>query len=218
LPIASDTIRGVSPSSRLRREFYTGPTLTVARALLGQQLVRLEDSGNRLAGLIIECEAYVGVEDLGCHARSGRTARNASMWGPPGHAYVYFTYGIHWMLNVVTEPEGRPAAVLIRGLWPQEGKHIMLGRRPRGAQLGVANGPAKLCQALAIDKQFDGQDLCAPSAQLFLEEGRTVPESHVTVGPRVGLNTVPEPWKSIPWRFRFDPRSCEPLFEEEMQS
>jgi DNA-3-methyladenine glycosylase len=140
------------------------------------------------------------------------------MWGPPGHAYVYFTYGIHWMLNVVTEPQGFPAAVLIRALFPQEGKDIMLRRRPRGAQLGLADGPAKLCQALAIDKRFDGQDLCSPSARLFLEEGKIVPESHVTIGPRVGLNTVPEPWKSIPWRFRVEPRSCKPLFEEEMQS
>jgi DNA-3-methyladenine glycosylase len=97
----------------LTHEFYNRPTLTVARELLGARLVRLLD-GVRLAGVITETEAYVGEADLGCHAKAGRTPRTTVMYGPPGRAYVYFTYGMHWLLNAVTEAEGFPAAVLIR--------------------------------------------------------------------------------------------------------
>ena len=97
----------------LNRDFYARPTLQVARELLGMRLVRLE-GGARLAGLIVETEAYIGQEDLGCHARAGLTERNRVMFGPPGHAYVYFTYGMHWLLNCVTEAQGFPAAVLLR--------------------------------------------------------------------------------------------------------
>ena len=98
-------------ASRLPRVFFARPTLTVARELLGTRLVKVEDSDVRLSGIIIETEAYVGTEDLGCHARAGKTQRNAAMWGPPGHAYVYFTYGMHWMLNFVCEEAGFPAAI-----------------------------------------------------------------------------------------------------------
>src|SRR5688572_13882499 len=100
--------------------FYARPTLTVARELLGARLVRILD-GVRLEGLISETEAYVGETDLGCHAKAGRTRRTQVMYGPPGRAYVYFTYGHHWMLNAVTEAEGFPAAVLIRAIQPLQG-------------------------------------------------------------------------------------------------
>jgi DNA-3-methyladenine glycosylase len=108
---------------------------------------------------------------------------------------------MHWMLNMVTESEGVPAAVLIRGVLPEEGLRAM--RRRRGSVLpeALANGPAKLCQAFAIDRRFNGHDLCSPDARLFVEECEPVPESVVTRGPRVGLNRVPEPWHSVPWRF-----------------
>jgi DNA-3-methyladenine glycosylase len=181
----------------LPHEFYHRPTLTIARALLGMRLVRLLD-GFRLAGLITETEAYVGEEDLGCHARSGRTRRNAVMYGPPGCAYVYFTYGMHWMLNAVTEPEGFPAAVLIRAIQPVEGVDGISARRQGRDCLG----PAKLTRALAVDQAFNGLDLCDPGSGLWIEEGESVEEALVTVGPRIGLFTVPEPWKSVPWNFR----------------
>ena len=175
---------------------FTRPTLTVARALLGMRLVRQLD-GVRLSGLILETEAYIGETDLGCHAKAGRTRRNAVMYGPPGHAYVYFTYGMHWMLNAVTEPEGFPAAVLLRAIQPLEGAELISQRRQGRDCLG----PAKLTQALAIDQAFNGADLSDPRSGLWIEAGQPPPESAVLAGPR-GLYTVPEPWKSLPWRFR----------------
>ncbi len=181
----------------LSPDFYARPTLTVARELLGARLVRLLD-GIRLAGIITETEAYIGEKDLGCHAKSGKTKRNAVMYGPPGHAYVYFTYGMHWCLNAVTEAEGFPAAVLIRAILPIEGVEIIHKRRNGGD----TRGPAKLTRALAIDGALNGVRLTEPSSGLWIESGLSVPDESVTVGPRVGLYTVPEPWKSMPWRFR----------------
>jgi DNA-3-methyladenine glycosylase len=171
--------------------------LVVARNLLGARLVRVLD-GQRLAGIIIEAEAYIGEEDLGCHAKSGKTKRNAVMYGSPGHAYVYFAYGNHWMLNAVTEREGFPAAVLLRAIQPVEGVEIMLQRRNGRDTLG----PGKLAQALGIDGALNGADLCTRDAGLWIEAGEPVRDEEVITGPRVGLFTVHEPWKSIPWRFR----------------
>jgi DNA-3-methyladenine glycosylase len=190
---------------RERRDFFSQPTLIVARALLGKYLVKQDPGETRLSGIIIETEAYIGTDDQGCHARSGHTPRNTSMWGPPGHAYVYFTYGMHWMLNIVTEREEFPAAVLLRAILPQEGLEVMRQRRNRQSDPALTNGPAKLCQALAIDRNQDGCDLCLQTSPLFVEEGYEIPDAHVTTGPRVGLNNVPEPWKSIPWRFQVLP-------------
>jgi DNA-3-methyladenine glycosylase len=168
----------------------------VARELLGMRLVRLLD-GVELAGIITETEAYIGEEDLGCHARSGRSRRNAVMYGLPGFAYVYFTYGMHWMLNAVTEPAGIPAAVLIRAIQPVQGVEIVSARRG-GRDTG---GPAKLTQALGVDGALNGADLCSKASGLWIEAGAAIAESEILAGPRVGLYTVPEPWKSIPWRF-----------------
>ena len=197
-----------SPS--LPRAFFARETRQVARSLLGARLVRI-DRGRRLSGIIVEAEAYIGEADLGCHARHGRTPRNAVMFGGPGHAYVYFTYGMHWMLNVVTEAEGRPAAVLLRAIWPVEGVAAM--RRRRGRQ-PLANGPGKLCQALAIDGRLNGHDLCQPGARLFCEKGVAFPERDIVRGPRVGLNSVPEPWKSIAWRYRVLPEVLRERFAD----
>jgi DNA-3-methyladenine glycosylase len=194
------------PSSTcLPQEFYDRPTLTIARALLGMRLVRILD-GIRLTGMIIETEAYVGEADLGCHARSGRTRRNLVMYGPPGHAYVYFTYGMHWMLNAVTERAGFPAAVLIRAIQPLEGLEVISLRR----QGRDTFGPAKLTRALAIDGTLNGADLCDPLSNLRIEAGEPVTQADIITGPRVGLNTVPEPWKSMPWRFRGTPPPSSP--------
>ena len=181
----------------LSREFFTRPTLHVAKELLGARLVHLEN-GQRLAGWITEAEAYIGEADQGCHARAGRTPRTAVMYGPPGHAYVYFTYGVHWCLNAVTEREGFPAAVLIRAIEPVEGTEIMLQRR-NGRD---TYGPGKLAQALGIDGMLNGVDLCTQESGLWIEAGKPVPDTDLVTGPRVGLYSVPEPWKSIPWRFR----------------
>jgi len=192
---------------RIGPSFFVRPTLTVARELLGQRLVRLDEEGHRLAGVITETEAYIGIDDLACHAHVGMTARNAVMWGPAGHAYVYFTYGMHWMLNIVTEHESFPAAVLIRALKPREGREQMFKRRPVTQTKELSNGPAKLCQALGIDGKFNGHDLCHNEAILFIERERMVDASVVTTGPRVGISHVPEPWKSMPWRFGVDPHN-----------
>jgi len=188
-------------SSRLDRSFFARPALQVARELLGARLVRLQD-GIRLDGYIVETEAYRGEEDLGCHCRVGRTPRTQVMYGPPGHAYVYFTYGMHWMLNFVVESENQPAAILIRAILPQSGLDRIAERRANQPPQRWTDGPAKLCQALGIDGALNGADLCSPQAELFVEMGETIPDSCVTTGPRVGLYTVLEPWKSIPWRFR----------------
>jgi DNA-3-methyladenine glycosylase len=163
--------------------------------------VRLE-SGRRLAGTIVETEAYRGEQDQACHARAGLTARTAVMYGPPGRTYVYFTYGMHWMLNFVAEAEGFPAAVLIRAILPLEGLDMVAGRRSGQPPQRWTDGPAKLCRAFAIDGRLNGLDTCDPQASLFVEASPPIPEGRVTTGPRVGLNNVPEPWKSIPWRFR----------------
>jgi DNA-3-methyladenine glycosylase len=194
-------------SKRITRDFFARPTLEVARSVLGMRLVRILDgpsaNGTRISGIITEAEAYIGETDLGCHAHHGRTPRTKVMYGPPGHAYVYFTYGMHWMLNFVTEPEGFPAAVLIRALQPVEGLETIAARRQGRAQAIWTDGPGKICQALGIDGGLNGADLCAADAALFVEKGEPVPEECVTIGPRVGLNSVPEPWKSMPWRFSF---------------
>ncbi|HET89694.1 MAG TPA: DNA-3-methyladenine glycosylase [Chloroflexi bacterium] len=184
---------------RLTRQFFARDTLVVARHLLGQRLVRMLD-GDRLSGRIVEVEAYVGEDDQASHARPGRTERNAPMYGPPGHAYVYLIYGMHHCLNTVTEREGFPAAVLIRALQPVEGIERMRELRSGRADLPLTSGPARLCQALAIDRAFDGADLCAPDALLFLEEGVPVADEAVAQSPRIGVRGD-ERAMTAAWRF-----------------
>jgi DNA-3-methyladenine glycosylase len=185
---------------RLSRDFFSQDTRQVARLLLGKRLVRRLD-GHRLAGRIVETEAYIGEEDKGCHASVGRTQRNEVMFGPPGHAYVYFTYGMHWMFNVVAEVEGFPAAVLIRALEPVDGMAAMERNRKGLTGFQLCSGPAKLTQALGITRALNGIDLCARGAELWIEDASPIPDADIAVGPRIGLNNTPEPWKSIPWRF-----------------
>lgn len=190
----------------LSASFYNRPTLTVARELLGCRLVRILD-GVRLSGLITETEAYIGETDLGCHAKAGKTKRTQVMYGPPGRAYVYFTYGMHWLLNVVTEPEGFPAAVLIRAIEPESGLERMQSLRPGVPHKHLADGPAKLTRAFAISGQHNDLDLTVSEHGLWIEPALEIPDSSVTNSPRVGLYSVPEPWKSIPWRFRMSRNS-----------
>ncbi|HSB67058.1 MAG TPA: DNA-3-methyladenine glycosylase [Anaerolineales bacterium] len=196
----------MTSASQLDCQFFDRSVLQVARELLGKRLVKLED-GERLAGIIVEAEAYRGEEDLACHAHVGYTPRTRVLYGPPGRAYVYFTYGNYWMLNFVAEREGFPAAVLVRGIVPTEGIARIAARRQGVSSAHRTDGPGKICIALAINKSQNEADLCAPDAELFVEEGVSIPADCVTTGPRVGLNSVPEPWKSIPWRFmaRYEP-------------
>ena len=165
---------------RLDRLFYARDTLTVARELLGQRLVRLLD-GQRVAGRIVEVEAYIGEEDQACHAACGRTARNAVMYGPAGVAYVYFIYGMHHCFNVVTEREGFPAAVLVRAIEPVEGIEAMRWNRPGRRGKELTNGPAKLCYALAIDRALNGVDLVG-GEDLWIEQDEPISDDLVATG------------------------------------
>ncbi len=184
---------------RLPHEFYARPTLEVARNLLGQRLVRVLD-GRRLAGRIVETEAYIGEDDLASHASRGRTPRTDPMFGPPGYAYVYFIYGMYYCLNVVTEPEGVPAAVLVRAIEPLEGMEVMRQRRPGQPDADLANGPGKLCQALAIDLRLNRSDMVAGSA-LFIESDDPVDPAWVLQTPRVGVRgdrlALERPWRFV---------------------
>lgn len=180
----------------LLRSFYNRPTLTVARELIGARLVRILD-GVKLVGLITETEAYISEKDLACHAKAGRTPHTEVMFGEPGHAYVYFTYGHHWMLNAVTERAGFPAAVLIRAIQPIEGVEIMFARRDGRDTFG----PGKLTRAMGITKSENNADLTGTASGLWIEAGQVIPNKNVTIGARVGLNNTPEPWLSKPWRF-----------------
>ncbi|MBI4446260.1 MAG: DNA-3-methyladenine glycosylase [Acidobacteria bacterium] len=180
---------------RLSREFFYKPTLEVSRKLLGKRLVRVTER-TVLSGWIVETEAYIGTTDLACHARSGKTPRNEIMWGPAGFAYVYFTYGMHWLLNVVTEASDFPAAVLLRALL------LDVECPSTKEQNGLIDGPARVCKTLEIEGAMNGHDLCTPHARLYLENAPDVPPRFIANGSRIGLFSVPEPWKSIPWRFR----------------
>ena len=183
------------------RDFFARPAPQVAPELLGCLLVRCWE-GQRLAGVITEVEAYQGVDDQACHARAGKTARNAVMFGGPGKAYVYFTYGMHWMLNLVCEAEGLPAAVLIRAIRPVEGLEVMRMLRPTLADKPAwLNGPAKLTQALAIGREQNGVDVCSEDEGLWVEKGISVPAEEVETTPRIGIGYAPEPWLSLPWRW-----------------
>jgi len=188
-------------SNLLPREFFARPATAVAPELIGACLVRQFDS-QRLVGVITETEAYQGMEDLGCHAHVGLTPRNAPLFGPPGHAYVYFTYGMHWMMNAVCDLEGTPSAVLIRAVYPLEGLEAMCENRPMLSKTpGWLNGPAKLAQAFAITKQQNRSDMCDPQSPILIESGYSFPKESVKTTGRIGLGQTPEPWFSIPWRW-----------------
>lgn len=169
----------------LAADFYQRPALQVARDLLGKCLVRRDAQGRLHAAMIHETEAYVGPHDRACHAAKGHTPRTSVMFGPAGIWYVYFVYGIHWMLNVVTGDEGYPAAVLLRGA-------------------GDWLGPARLTKGLAIDKQFNGQP-AAESSGLWIEDhGIRLPRSAVRRTPRIGVDYAGT-WAAKPYRFVVPP-------------
>jgi DNA-3-methyladenine glycosylase len=187
----------------LNRKFYHHNTLQVARELLGKKLVR-QSNGFEISGIIAETEAYCGQADSACHAHRGKTPRNAVMFGKPGHAYVYFTYGMHYMLNLVTEEEENPCAVLIRAILPLTGIEEMEARRKRkGADL--TNGPAKLCQALSIDKSLNGWDLTIGEA-LWVEDYKKIPDSAIERTPRIGIDYSNKKDREALWRFLLQKR------------
>ena len=178
---------------RLSRRFFEQPSPMVAEALLGKLLVRVE-GGVRNSGVIVETEAYRGPNDPASHAFKGKTKRNEVMFGDPGHAYVYFSYGNHWCLNFTCEPAPFPAAVLIRAVEPVEGVGQMLTRRGVSTLDDVANGPGKLTKAMQIDGTFNGEDVVT-SERLFVESGRKVAKVGRT--SRVGISTG----QKRRWRF-----------------
>jgi DNA-3-methyladenine glycosylase len=188
-----------SPNSptKLSRSFYSRPTLDVASDLLGKVLVRRLNR-RKLAGKIVETEAYVGPHDLACHASKGHTPRTSVMFGPAGYAYVYMIYGFYFCLNVVTEPLGYPAAVLIRAVEPLENLDLMrkLRNNPHH-DANIASGPGKLCMAMLIDKQLNGADLLGTT--IWIEDRKIDPGSILT-SPRVGVDYAGE-YKDKPWRF-----------------
>ena len=177
-------------------------SVTVAQRLLGQRLVRIID-GTRLAGIIVETEAYLGATDKAAHTYGGRrTKRNEAMYLPGGHAYVYFTYGMHHCLNVVCSRDGEGVAVLIRAIEPTEGVQQMFARRPRARTVtDLCSGPAKLCQALAIDRRLNALDL-RRSRALFVERirARAMPDHLIGRSPRIGIDSAGE-WAEKPLRF-----------------
>jgi DNA-3-methyladenine glycosylase len=198
MPRGSASLRSATPSSlALPRSFYDRPTLEVARHLLGKVLVH-RTAGGVASGTIVETEAYIGEDDPACHAAPGRTRRNEPLYGRPGVAYVYLNYGIHHLVNAVTEAQGHPAAVLIRALEPIDGISLMIKRRFRHARdidtADLCRGPGNLTKALGITLSENRLDLV--SSQLCIEDRGFRPRD-VMCGPRIGITVAVE----RPWRF-----------------
>ncbi len=180
------------------RGFYGRDTIEVAKGLLGKVLVR-ETHGGRLAARVVETEAYVGPHDKACHASKGMTARNKVMFGEPGHAYVYFIYGMYYCLNLVTEQDGYPAAVLIRAGEPVEGIDAMWALRKKASKVtDLTSGPGRLCMALGIDRALNGEDLCK-RGPLHVEDGKGE-ALEIVSSKRIGVDYAGE-YKDKPWRF-----------------
>ena len=193
--------------------------------MLGTLLVVDDPTLGRIVGRIVEVEAYLGEEDMASHARAGRTARNEPMYGDPGHAYLYLVYGMYTCLNVVTEPAGRPAAVLIRAVDLIAGvdaaralrtRHEMAIKRLRDDPAGrarvaeriaatpaarLASGPGLVGASFGLDPSMSGLDLCAAGSRLRLESGEALDPATILASARVGIGYAGEPWASEPWRF-----------------
>jgi DNA-3-methyladenine glycosylase len=170
----------------LPREYFARPTVEVARSLVGKFLIRDNRRSRPMVGRIVEVEAYVGPEDKACHASKGRTARTEVLFGPPGHAYVYLCYGMYEMLNVVTEREGFPAAILLRAV---ECDGVLI------------DGPGRLTRAFDIDRSLNRVDLTVGEALWFEDRGVRVPRGALKTYPRIGVDYAGE-WARKPWRFR----------------
>ena len=199
----------------LKADFFERPAPLLAPDLIGKALAR-RHNGNMLVGIITETEAYQGQEDLACHARVGKTKRNQVMYGEAGKAYIYFTYGMHWLLNIVADQVDVPAAVLIRAIFPLTGAEAMALNRPHLAYSSQwLNGPAKLTQAFALDGSLNGHDLQEKGSELYLAEALVVPQDKIKTSPRVGLGNTPEPWLSLPWRWEVSWQDVKELIAEQ---
>jgi DNA-3-methyladenine glycosylase len=183
------------PSDRLPRSFFARPSLVVARDLLGRVLVRTLPDGTRLSGRLVEAEAY-RQDDPASHSYRGRTDRTEVMFGPPGHLYVYFTYGMHFCMNAVTGADGEGSAVLLRAAEPLEGLEEMAARRRTDDPRILLAGPARLCEAFGVGREHNGVDLVAGDV-LHVEAGTPIPDHLVAVGPRIGVTVAVD----NPWRF-----------------
>jgi len=200
------------------REFFARPAVPVAPDLLGCVLEHQTEAG-LVAVELTEVEAYAGASDPASHAYRGKTARNAVMFGPPGHAYVYFTYGMHFCVNLVCSGKGSVSAVLLRAGAVIAGEDLARARRTKGAasvaSRDLARGPARLCQALAIDRSLDGADVCTADSPLRVRAGGNPARSgtllargddppgtprKIVTGPRVGVSSAAE----VPWRFWYE--------------
>jgi DNA-3-methyladenine glycosylase len=213
--VPDDTRPGGRAGDVLPREFFDGHAPEVAPLLLGCVL-RHDSPRGPVAAVITEVEAYAGLTDPASHAYRGETARNAVMFGPPGHAYVYFTYGMHFCVNLVCEPAGAVSAILLRagriiegwGLaaarrWPQADAEAEAGGRARRhPERDLARGPARLCQALGIDMAQNGADAVDPRSPLRVSAGPDgpVPADRICAGPRIGISQAVD----VPWRFWLD--------------
>jgi DNA-3-methyladenine glycosylase len=188
--------------TRLSRSFFARDTVDVARSLLGQILIHDSPEG-RAAGRVVEVEAYSGLDDRASHGHRGRTPRTEVMFGSVGVSYVYFIYGRYWLLNVIAKPPGveYPAAVLLRALEPLSGLELMATRRAGRSRKEWTSGPGRLTLALGVDGSHNQLDLTAADSPLFFEQGGSMASLQISSGPRIGLGSVPEPWKSKPWRF-----------------
>jgi DNA-3-methyladenine glycosylase len=185
---------------KLPRDFYTRPdVLEVARDLLGQRLVVPARNGSRVAGIIVETEAYRGPEDRASHAYNGRrTNRTETMYGNGGFAYVYFVYGMYNQFNVVTNVAEAPHAILVRAVEPVEGLNLMRRRRPKRSEYELTSGPGRLCLAMGIDRRLDCADLLGE--QVWIESAPSISPRQIARGPRIGIDYA-EKWVTKPWRF-----------------
>jgi len=179
----------------LPRSFYEPSAQVVAVNLIGHFLIHITPDGI-CGGPIVETEAYLE-GDPACHAACGLTPRNRVMFGPPGHAYVYFIYGAHYCVNAVCQPTGQAEAVLIRAIEPAIGIGILQNKRPCVSLRGLTNGPAKLCEAMAIDRTLDGADLCDPASALFIARSAEIKSFVARYGPlvatpRIGITRAAE--------------------------
>ncbi|GAA2090735.1 DNA-3-methyladenine glycosylase [Actinomadura alba] len=189
----------MTAGSVLPRGFFDRSAEEVAPALLGRRFTRRTAEGEVTVRLT-EVEAYAGPLDAASHAYRGPTARTEVMFGPPGHAYVYFTYGMHFCVNLVCREAGTASAVLLRAGEIVAGEELARSRRPRSSVRDLARGPARLCQALAIDRELNGADVCDPAGPLRIMAGDAVDLSLVRTGPRTGVNGA----QDVPWRFWID--------------
>lgn len=178
----------------LPKQFYQCPTIELTEKLLGKVFVRILADGTQLAGRIVETEAYLQYGDEACHAWRGKTARNAMMFCDTGTLYVYFTYGNHYMLNIVTEPEGTAGAVLIRAMEPLDGIAFMQQQRNTEKLTNLMSGPGKLTQALAIERSCNGRSLF--DGEFFVADAPSVPSHQIGTSGRIGISRSTD----LPWR------------------